>query len=113
MSNITPYDFDGLAIRVLTDEAGEPRFNANDVCAALRFVNPHKAVSFHVEEDDLTKREVIDSVGRKQQANHINESYRHRRQTAGNRSPARRRHEPCQHCPVQFFENDKQITRTT
>lgn len=53
---------------------GEPWFNANTVCAILGYVNPHKAVADHIDEDDLTKREVIDSLGRKQMANHINES---------------------------------------
>ena len=53
---------------------GEPWFNASEVCEVLGFANPWDAVSRHVDPDDLGKREVIDNMGRKQQANHLNES---------------------------------------
>jgi prophage antirepressor-like protein len=69
-----PFVFESHAVRVKLDEKGQPWFNANDVCTALEFVNPHKAVADHVDSDDLTKREVIDSIGRRQIANFINES---------------------------------------
>ena len=52
----------------------EPLFCASDVCKALGFSNPWKAVGDHVDDDDLTKREVIDSQGRKQNTNFISES---------------------------------------
>ena len=74
MSAIIPFQFDAHAVRVQIDDLGLPWFNANDVCSALEFVNPHKAVADHVDADDLTKREVIDSMGRSQQMNYINES---------------------------------------
>ncbi|PAT41325.1 BRO-N domain-containing protein [Vandammella animalimorsus] len=74
MSAIIPFQFEAHAVRVQVDELGQPWFNANDVCTALEFSNPHKAVADHVDADDLTKREVIDSLGRKQRANFINES---------------------------------------
>lgn len=72
--NITPFSYEGAAIRVITDDNGEPWFNAKEVCDVLGYANPHKAVSDHVDSDDLTKREAIDGMGRKQMANHINES---------------------------------------
>lgn len=68
------FDFDGCGLRVQFDEIGQPWFNANDVCAALEFVNPHKAVADHVDADDLTKREATDALGRRQCANFISES---------------------------------------
>jgi prophage antirepressor-like protein len=74
MSAIIPFQFDAHAVRVQVDEQGLPWFNANDVCSALEFTNPHKAVADHVDADDLTKREVIDTLGRPQRANFINES---------------------------------------
>ena len=74
MSKIVPFDFDGHPIRVVTDASGEPWFSANEICDVLGFANPHDAVARHVDGDDLGKREVIDSVGRKQMANHVNES---------------------------------------
>jgi hypothetical protein len=49
-------------------------FNANDVCEALELGNPSQAIKSHVDADDLQKLEVIDNLGRKQRANHVNES---------------------------------------
>lgn len=72
--NITPFSFEGASVRVVTDDNGEPWFSANEVCAVLGYANPHKAVADHIDEDDLTKREVVDGLGRRQRANHINES---------------------------------------
>lgn len=74
MSAIIPFQFEAHAVRIQVDETGQPWFNANDVCSALEFANPHKAVGDHVDTDDLTKREVIDNLGRTQRANHVNES---------------------------------------
>jgi len=44
------------------------------MCAALEMGNPSQAIKSHVDSDDLQKLEVIDNLGRTQQANHINES---------------------------------------
>lgn len=61
-------------IRTLADEANNPLFCAADVCKALGYANPRKAVSDHVDEDDVTKRDTIDSLGRTQTASFVNES---------------------------------------
>jgi prophage antirepressor-like protein len=74
MPNPTIFNFDSTNIRVVTGTNGEPWFVAADVCAALEFGNPWQAVKTHVAIDDLQSMEVIDTVGRTQQANHINES---------------------------------------
>ena len=74
MNMLTPFQFESHALRVQIDDSGQPWFNANDVCAALELANPSDAVSKHVDADDLAKREVIDSLGRTQRANHVNES---------------------------------------
>ena len=74
MNPLNPFDFEGRALRLATDAAGNPWFHAGDVCAALELTNPWKAVADHVDPDDLTKREVIDSLGRTQEANYVNES---------------------------------------
>ncbi|MDR2567494.1 MAG: Bro-N domain-containing protein [Bifidobacteriaceae bacterium] len=66
--------FEDHQVRVVTDESGESWFNANDVCEILGYANPSKTLPDHVDGDDLTKREVIDTLGRTQQANHVNES---------------------------------------
>ncbi|WP_294636630.1 BRO family protein [uncultured Aquabacterium sp.] len=72
--NIIPFNFDGQTIRVVADDGGEPWFHAGDLCSALGYSNPHDAVARHVDSDDLVKREVADSAGRRQQTNHVNES---------------------------------------
>ncbi len=53
----------------------EPWFVGKDVAEALGYSNPHKAMSDHVDEDDLTKRyPIIDALDRKQNVIIINES---------------------------------------
>lgn len=74
MSNLVEFAFEGSAVRVELDERGEPLFNANDVCVVLEFANPWDALSRHVDDDDLVKREVIDALGRTQEANFLTES---------------------------------------
>lgn len=74
MSNVTPFNFDGQPIRVVTDDNGELWFPANEVCEVLGFGNPRDAVARHVDEDDVGKRDTIDNLGRKQLTNHVNES---------------------------------------
>lgn len=61
-------------IRTLADGANEPLFCAADVCKALGYTNPRKAVADHVDEGDVTKRDTIDSLGRTQIASFVNES---------------------------------------
>lgn len=60
-------------IRIVLDENQEPLFCAADVCKALVYTNSRKAVSDHVEEDDVTKRYTIDNMGREQQVTYVNE----------------------------------------
>ncbi|MEZ5455094.1 MAG: BRO family protein [Lysobacteraceae bacterium] len=74
MSKIIPFSFESHAVRVQLDDVGQPWFNTNDVCDALELGNPSQAIKSHVYSDDLQKMEVIDSLGRKQRANHVNES---------------------------------------
>ena len=73
MSNIIPFNFENHSIRVNTDAAGEPWFNDSDVCQILELGNPSQAIKTHVDVDDLQKMEVIDSLGRSQRTNHVNE----------------------------------------
>lgn len=67
-----PFDFEGHPVRVV-EMGGELQFHAGDVCAALGFANSRQALETHVEGDDVQKLDAIDSMGRTQQANHINE----------------------------------------
>ncbi|UZE12763.1 Bro-N domain-containing protein [Pseudomonas sp. B21-053] len=45
--NLTPFDFRGNDIRVITDDLGEPWFVAKDVADLLEYANPHEAVRTH------------------------------------------------------------------
>ena len=74
MTKLAVFSFGNHEIRTTTDEHGEAWFVANDVCAAMGLSNPHKAVADHVDPDDLTQSDTIDSMGRKQPTNHVNES---------------------------------------
>lgn len=73
MNNLIPFQFEGHAVRVI-EVGGEPWFSAKEVCDVLGFGNPRQAVETHVDEDDVQKLDSIDSMGRKQLANHVNES---------------------------------------
>lgn len=54
--------------------AQEPIFCAADICRALGYSNGRKAISDHCEEGDVTKRDIIDNLGRTQEATFVNES---------------------------------------
>lgn len=60
-------------IRTLADEANEPLFCAADVCKALGYTNPRKAVADHVDEGDVTKRDTPTTSG-VQSMTFVNES---------------------------------------
>ena len=62
------------AIRTMSNEQGDVMFCAKDVCNALGYGNSREALRKHVEMDDVTKRDTIDSLGRKQLTTFINES---------------------------------------
>ena len=68
------FQFDQSAVRVVTGDAGEPWFNANDVCAILEYGNARQALDSHVDSEDVQKLDTLGSAGGVQLANHINES---------------------------------------
>lgn len=61
-------------IRTLANDTNEPMFCAADVCKALGYANGRDAIAKHVSEDDVAKRDIIDSLGRTQAASFVNES---------------------------------------
>lgn len=52
---------------------GKQWFGATKTAIALKYVNPHDAISRHCRSDGVVKHEVIDSLGRTQEMNFINE----------------------------------------
>jgi len=59
----TPFQFQSHAIRVLTDDQGNPWFLANDVCQVLGYKNTSKAISDHCREGGVTKRYIGVTTG--------------------------------------------------
>ena len=74
MNDITIFNHLGNDIRVMTDEQGEPLFVGKDICDALGYTNSRAAIARHLDEDDVTKRYIIDEMGRSQETLLINES---------------------------------------
>jgi len=66
------FSFESTDIRVLGTPQS-PLFVAVDICAALGFLNPSKALGDHVDPEDLTKI-TINTAGGKQTVNAVNES---------------------------------------
>ena len=62
------------AIRTMSNEQGDVMFCAKDVCGALGYNNSREALRKHVNGDDVTKRDTVDSLGRKNFSSFINES---------------------------------------
>lgn len=71
-NEIQRFDFKGAALRTLTDEAGEPWFVLKDCMSILDLGNPTETVKMF-DDDEFSTTEVIDSIGRRQQAYIISE----------------------------------------
>ncbi|QHG87948.1 Bro-N domain-containing protein [Xanthomonas sp. NCPPB 1638] len=71
MNAITPFDFEGRAVRVVEDDAGLPWFVALDVCECLGVKNSRQALT-RLDEDE---KGVIsnDTLGGQQQVAAVNE----------------------------------------
>lgn len=73
MSNeIQRFDFKGESLRALTNMAGEPWFVLKDCMSILDLGNPTETVKMF-DDDEFSTTEVIDSIGRRQQAYVISE----------------------------------------
>jgi len=73
MNDIQKFNFNGTSLRVIM-ENNQPLFHANDFCERLGYATPRDAIARHCKADGVVKRDVIDSLGRTQEANFINES---------------------------------------
>ncbi|KQV21077.1 Rha family transcriptional regulator [Pseudomonas sp. Root329] len=56
-NSVIPFDFDGGAIRVITDQLGDPWFVARDVADALGYAKPENAVSRHCKAATTTPKQ--------------------------------------------------------
>lgn len=66
------FDFHGRQLRTMIKN-NEPWFVAKDVCEILNHSN-HKVAISRLDEDEVSKVYLTDSLGRKQQTNVVNES---------------------------------------
>lgn len=71
-NEIQKFDFKGAPLRTLTDKAGEPWFVLKDCMSILDLGNPTETVKMF-DDDEFSTTEVIDSIGRRQQAYIISE----------------------------------------
>lgn len=62
VGGITPFDFHGHQVRVLTAEDGEPRFVLNDLCAVLEIANPRNVRS-RLDAECVHQADVLDGRG--------------------------------------------------
>ena len=75
VSVIKPFDFNGSKVEVQIDENGKEWFNGNDVLNCLGYGKSswRNAIADHCRKDGVSIRHVIDSLGRQQKANFVNE----------------------------------------
>jgi prophage antirepressor-like protein len=73
MNQMIPFKYEANEIRVIQDEQGEPWWVAKDVCSVLDISNDRMVVS-RLDERDVSQSDIIDSTGRMQKTNIINES---------------------------------------
>ena len=74
MNDITIFTYDNTNIRTVTAEDSEPWFVGKDLCDALGYTNSRTTIARHLDEDDVSKRYIIDEVGRSQETTLVNES---------------------------------------
>lgn len=71
-NEIQRFDFKGESLRALTNKEGEPWFVLKDCMNILDLGNPTETVKMF-DDDEFSTTEVIDSIGRRQQAYIISE----------------------------------------
>ncbi len=74
MTKLQVLNFQDSPVRTEIDFKNNLWMCAKDLCDALGYTNPRDALKNYVHEDDVAKRDVIDSMGRAQKANFVNES---------------------------------------
>ena len=73
MSDLTIFNFENTPIQTIV-ENNEIFFRAAQLAELLQYKNPHKAIKDHVDSDDLTKREIVNTINKRAQVLFVNES---------------------------------------
>lgn len=71
-NQIQIFNFNSATVRIKIINDKE-YFCAVDICKILGYVNTTKTIDDHCKKDGITKCDIVDSLGRKQQASFINE----------------------------------------
>jgi prophage antirepressor-like protein len=66
--SLTVFKFEASAVRVVTDDKGDPWFCAKDVCTVLGYTNDSKAVKDHCKPSGIAKRYLLTSSGHQELA---------------------------------------------
>lgn len=72
MSNLIPFRFEGVSIRVVADDGGEPLFVGKDICEALGYSDPTTAIKSHCRGVQKL-HPIADSLGRAQETRVLSE----------------------------------------
>ncbi len=67
------FSFNSLSSRAETDERGNTRFIASNVCKILGYINCRQSINAYRREDGVSKRYTIYKIGRRQETIAINE----------------------------------------
>ncbi|HHF5750581.1 BRO family protein [Haemophilus influenzae] len=73
MSNLTIFKFENTPVQTIVKN-NEIFFRAAQLAELLQYKNPHKAIKDHVDPDDLTKREIVNTINKRAQVLFVNES---------------------------------------
>lgn len=73
MSNLINFNFENHELNTVVID-GQIWFPATVLATALGFANPRQAIATHTDKDDVQKLDTIDSMGRTQKVNFVNES---------------------------------------
>lgn len=73
MSNLINFNFENHELSTVVID-GQIWFPATALATALGFANPRQAIATHTDKDDVQKLDTIDSMGRTQKVNFVNES---------------------------------------
>jgi prophage antirepressor-like protein len=71
MTNLIPFSYSSKQVRTFLKD-GEPWFVAKDVCDVLEIGNANMAAA-RLDDDEVSQTDIIDSIGRMQSTNIINE----------------------------------------
>jgi prophage antirepressor-like protein len=90
--SLTVFKFESSAVRVITDDKGDPWFCAEDVGTVLGYTNDSKAVKDHCKPSGITKRYLPTSSGY-QELTFINEGNVYRLSIIRSHKPEAKRFE--------------------